>query len=508
MRSGLRASHPLAILGAVAISLAASTAGATPTLETLGPVGSRGGFAPVVSDPSPASAYFNPGLLGGAKDDFVLGFSVLTEQLSLTLDGRRAGGDVPLSVGGRDVIGPDGQPIPNHTVPTQWLQQGCEAGTSVGQCPAPAFGARPRQAAGSSGNTYAYLTLGFTKQLVKDRFTIGILATLPLVNLTTARSFYADEREALFSNSLHPELYGDRLTEISIALAASFTILKGLDFGLGTTIGLANQASAQTYVRDAANYDTLLLNNDVSVQAALSPIVGVRWAPIERLRFGGVLHAPHSLEIDASIGATLPSGTSSSTTRKQVHDWLPWRVGVGAELDFARRAHYTGTVAAQVQWAAWSGYQDRHGTSPDDYGTDMEWHNTLTWSAGVRHRWKGLMGYFDLQYAPSPVPLQVGRSSYVDSDRYGIATGLSLDFTLGGVHLRPGIQLVGYRMAYRYVKKDDSRLVDELPDGSHFGSTGESVPGARGLQTNNPGWPGFTSEGWIYGGTLSLDVLL
>jgi hypothetical protein len=114
----------------------------------------------------------------------------------------------------------------------------------------------------------------------------------------------------------------------------------------------------------------------------------------------------------------------------------------------------------------------------------------------------------DFQYAPSPVPLQVGRSNYVDSDRFGVATGASLDFTVGGVHLRPGIQLVGYRIAYRYQKKDDSRLVDELPDGSRFGSTGDPVPGARGLQTNNPGWPGFTSEGWVYGGSLVLDVLM
>jgi hypothetical protein len=508
MRFGRRAPHPHALFGAVAILLAAGSATATPTLETLGPVGSRGGFVPIVSDPSPASAYFNPALLGAAKDDFGLAFSVLSEQIALTLDGRRAGGDVPLSVGGRDVIGPGGQPIPNQTVPTQWLDQGCEPGTSVGQCPAPAFTARPRQRAGSGSNTYAYLTLGAVKQLVKDRFSIGLLVTLPLGNLTTARSFYNDEREALFGNSLHPELYGDRLTEISIALAASFTILKGLDFGLGTTIGLSNQASAQTYVRESANYETLLINNDVSVQAALSPIVGVRWAPVERLRIGGVLHAPHSFEIDASIGATLPSGTASSTTRKQVHDWLPWRMGVGAELDFKRTAHYTGTVAAQVEWGAWSGYQDRHGSAPDEYGADLEWKNTLTWSAGVRHRWKGLAGYVDLQYKPSPVPLQIGRSNYVDSDRWGLATGISLDFTLGGVHLRPGIQLVGYRMTYRYQQKDDARLVDELPDGSRFGSTGEGVPGARGLQTNNPGWPGFSSEGWIYGGTLSLDVLL
>lgn len=502
----MRTSLALAVF-AFGVSLSFDAA-ATPTIETLGPVGSHGGFAPLVSSPSPASAYFNPAMLGSSPDDFLVGFSALTEQISLTLDGRRSGGDVPLVVGGRDIVGPGGQPIPNQTVPTQWLEQGCEAGTNVGQCPAPAFAKRPRQAAGASGKTHAYLSLGLVKQLVKDRLSVGLLLTLPIVNLTTARSFYADEREALFGNSLRPELYGDRLTEITIALGASFKILKSLEFGLGATIGLANQASAQTYVRESANYDSLLLNNDVAVQAALSPIVGVHWTPTERLRFGAALHAPHSLEIDASIGATLPTGTASETTRKQVHDWLPWRFGVGAEWDFRRSANYTGTVAAQVRWAGWSGYEDRHGALPEDYGDDLRWRNTLTWSAGVRHRWKKLAGYMDLQYAPSPVPLQIGRSNYVDSDRFGLATGASLDFTVGGVHLRPGIQLVGYRIAYRYQQKDDSRLVDELPDGSRYGSTGDPVPGARGLQTNNPGWPGFTSEGWVYGGSLVLDVLM
>ena len=501
-----RSRHGLA--AATFVLTSSSHALATPTLETLGPVGSHGGFAPIVSDPSAASAYFNPAGLSSAKEDFMLGFSVLSEQISLTLDGRPSGSDVPLSVGSRDIIGPDGQPIPNQVVPTQWLQEGCEPGSGAGQCPAPAFTKRARQAAGASGKSYAYLSIGAVKQLVKDRLSVGLLFTLPLLNLTTARSFYADEREALFSNSLKPELYGDRLTEISIALAASFRIMKGLDFGLGTTIGLTNTADAQTYVRESSNYDSLLLNNDVSVQAALSPIVGVRWTPIDRLRFGGTLHAPHSLEIDATIAATLPSGTSSQTTRKQVHDWLPWRVGVAGEWDFRKTAHYTGTVAAQVRWAGWSGYEDRHGISPEDYGTDLAWHNTLTWSVGVRHRWKAFSGYADFQYAPSPVPLQVGRSNYVDSDRFGVMTGARLDLKLGGVTLRPGIDLVGYRLAYRYVKKDDARLTDELPDGSRFGSTGDTVPGAKGLQTNNPGFPGFTSEGYVFGGSLVLDVVL
>jgi hypothetical protein len=58
------------------------------------------------------------------------------------------------------------------------------------------------------------------------------------------------------------------------------------------------------------------------------------------------------------------------------------------------------------------------------------------------------------------------------------------------------------------VQKDDSRILDELPDGSIFGSTHEPVPGAQGLQTNNPGWPGFASEGWVWGGGITLGVPL
>ena len=33
------------------------------------------------------------------------------------------------------------------------------------------------------------------------------------------------------------------------------------------------------------------------------------------------------------------------------------------------------------------------------------------------------------------------------------------------------------------------------------------IPRTDGLQTNNPGWPGFASEGWILGGALSVAVL-
>ena len=35
----------------------------------------------------------------------------------------------------------------------------------------------------------------------------------------------------------------------------------------------------------------------------------------------------------------------------------------------------------------------------------------------------------------------------------------------------------------------------------------QAAPGAGGLQTNNPGWPGFSSEGWLFGGGVRLSFL-
>jgi hypothetical protein len=35
---------------------------------------------------------------------------------------------------------------------------------------------------------------------------------------------------------------------------------------------------------------------------------------------------------------------------------------------------------------------------------------------------------------------------------------------------------------------------------------GDPLDGAQGLQTNNPGWPGFGSEGWIVGATLYVSL--
>lgn len=501
----------LAALASVIVAFAlgsAAPASASPLLEVTGGNGGNGGLSGVVSGPGAASTYFNPALLTMAEEGFVLGYGFVSEQMGITLDGRRAGSDVPLSIGERDVVGSDGLPLSNDRVPTQWLQEGCRGGSEPGDCPAPGLAARRRQGAGSSGKTRTYLTLGLVKHLVKDRASIGLYMMLPVSSFVTARSFYADEHEALFSNSLHPELYGDRLTSLSFAGGGAFQIAPNLSIGLSITLALANTATAASYVRDANDYTTLLLNTEARTQVDVSPVVGVRWTPASDLRFGATLHAPQSFELETTINATLPAGSASGTTRRDVYHWTPWRVGFGAEGDVIHRGAYTMALTGSLKYGFWSAYEDRHGQRPSLYGADLGWSDTMTVTGGVRHTWGRARGFADLTYVPSPVPEQVGRSSYVDNDRVGLVIGADVKIPIGKSFVRPAISLGAQRLVPRHHTKDDARLVDELPDGAAFDSTRDPVPGTTGLQTNSPGWPGFRSAGYLWSGMFTLEVPL
>jgi hypothetical protein len=500
-----RSALPAVALGAVA-GLAPAPAQASPLIETMGAVGDNAGAQAIVSGPGAASTYFNPALLVDADDEVLLGFALISEQMGITLQGRPPGSDVPLVVGGRGVVDPSGHPLPPDIVPTQWLKQGCPAGSGQGQCAPPGFTARPRQGQGSSGKTRTYLALGLVKDIVKDRLTLGLYTMLPISSFTTAQAFYADEREALFSNSLHPELYGDRLTAVSIVLGAAFKVLPTLSIGASVSVGLANAATSRDYVQSATDYSQLLLTNGITTTVNFAPTVGLRYQPTSWLRFGGAIHAPEQFTVDTSVDAALPTGTESSTTQTNVFDWMPWSAGVGVEAEFARRGSYAASFVGSLNYAFWSDYRDRQGQSPSAYGQGMAFRDTMSGAIGMRHTYKSARAYVDLRYVPSPVPDQVGRSNYVDNDRYGIGAGG--DIQIGGIKLRPGVQIFADRFIPRNVGKNPSLLRDEVPDGSTISATGAPVPGAQGLQTNNPGYPGFSSAGWLWGGAITLSMPL
>jgi len=493
------------IAGAIALTAAATLSGhasASPLFELAGGVTGTSGFNARVTGAGAPSTYFNPALLMRAPRIVEVGVLVLSEQISLTLDGR-TGADVPLVVGDRRIVDGTGAPISNATVPTEWLERGC----APTQCGEPRFGPRPRQGAGSSGVTRAYQILGLVVPLIEKRLALGFHALIPLGEFTTARGFYNDEREQFFTNSLHPELYSDRLTATSLAFGAGVGILENLSVGLSFTLNLTNTAQSKTYVRDPIDYDKLLADNNVDVHASLSPHFGLAWQPLERLGLAATVHSEQKLEIETAFSAALPAGQESDTTLSAVHGFMPWTFALGGELEVLRAREHTVSVASTVKYARWSDYLDRHAQSPARNGEYFAWHDTLSGSIGARYSHGPLRTFVDFAYEPSPVPLQIGRTNYVDNHRASLSLGGSHDFQLFDLDFRVSAQLQGHRLIERHQTKRDDLLVDELPDDAVNAVDGTPIPSAAGLQTNNPGWPGFASDGYIYGGSLALALL-
>lgn len=484
-----------------AATLFASPASASPLFELAGGTSGGGGLAPRATGAGAPSTYFNPALLPHAKQGFELGVLVLSDHIGITLDGRNRG-DVPDIVGERELVDQNGSPISNQTVPTRWLVRGCPGD----ECKGGGFSSRPRQAAGSSGNTRAYQIIGLVNKLAGERVVLGFYALVPLGTFTTANSFYNDEREQFFSNSLHPELYSDRLTATSVSFGGASKITKDLSFGVSFTLNLKNSATAGTYVRDANDYNQLLLATKVDVDAALSPHFGINWRPSDVLSLSATVHSKQQLVIDTTFSALLPSGLESKTTRRAVHDFLPWTFGGGGELELSRTASTRLTGVVSASYALWSYYVDRHGESPATYGSYLKWKNTASGAVGARYETGATRLLADVSYVPTPVPPQTGRSNYVDNDRAGLALGADHTFELAGLRLRAGVMGQVQTLFKRDQKKVDSQIQDELPDDART-RTGEPVLGRAGLQTNNPGWPGFSSQGSIFGGAITLAVL-
>src|SRR5690606_27179019 len=139
------------------------------------------------------------------------------------------------------------------------LNNGCDP--DMGQACVTKLKPNPRQEQGSSGNFNMYQTIGLVSRIWGEHFVLGIYSMVPYGSFTQAHSFFVDEREQFFSNSLHPELYGDRLTPVSLAFGAGSRLTDWLSLGLTFTLGLKNNADAVVYTGNSAKLaETLQLS--------------------------------------------------------------------------------------------------------------------------------------------------------------------------------------------------------------------------------------------------------
>ncbi|MET0284599.1 MAG: hypothetical protein ABW352_09025, partial [Polyangiales bacterium] len=351
--------------------------------------------------------------------------------------------------------------------------------------------------------------------LFEKRLALGMYAMLPNVNFTQFSTHFSNEKEQYFSNSLHPELYGDRLKAVSIAVGAGVRVTDSLSLGIGITMGLRAVAQAHAFVADAGRLTDIDLNIDAVAKVELVPQFGLSWRPIKRLHLTGTLHAPQKLDIEAGFKFVLANFAEEGSLLGFTYDFLPWQAGAGASFDLIQEKNLVLTATASMLYGRWSQYINRQSIRPEGA---YEWNDTISAQGGLRME-KGPLGItLDGQYKPTPVPLQTGRYNYVDNDRVGLALAVNYAFELMKQKMKLGVMLQGYRLIERNqtklktptfadgVNRTPQLVADEVPDDTVQG--GLPLAGREGLQTNNPGFPGFSSVGWVSSASLYLTVLL
>lgn len=499
----------LALAVPCVIVLAASTAHASPLFELVGDPGATGSLQARVLCADSAAAYFNPALLTEAPEGVTLGVMVLNQRIGVTVDGR-PGTEFAIPEGLENARNSEGERFALYPAATNLLQFGRTETASK-----PALDARPRQGAGSGHSTRTYVVAGIVAKLLKDRVALGLHALLPAGEFTRMRAFFNDEREQYFSNSLHPEMYADRMLALSLASGVGVKITDELSLGLGTTFALETSVNAGAYVIDASNLSNILLSMDAPVHMGVAPHFGVSYLLANRLRLSATAHTPQRIELGTGFTFLLPNLIEDASSLKFVLDYMPWRAGFGAAFDIVKSPSTSVSVVANVLWANWSTYKDRHGEVPS--GT-YAWRDTFSPTLGARYQKDRLTTALDLTYVPTPVPLQTGRSNYVDNDRLGGSLGAEYKFDALGTTLSVGAQAQIHHLLTRFQRKlptetspdgtivDPERVRDEVPDDAVL--NGSPVIGAEGLQTNNPGWPGFSSGGWILAGTVHVSIAM
>ncbi|HEY0705153.1 MAG TPA: hypothetical protein VGG33_00045 [Polyangia bacterium] len=482
-------------LAVVVFATASGTAGASPLFELAGAVQGQGGLNARAQESGAASAYFNPAFLPDAEEGLQIGVFGLADQIGVQLRGRPSQ-DSEVPIESVDMEMPGGGRYPRYGVPTAWLDRGRAA-----EPPDAPLRARPRQAAGTGHNRRIYQVAGLVKKFWGNRLGAGIYAMVPYGKFTGAAAFYSDEREQYFSNSLHPELYSDRLTATALAFGLGARVSPRLSLGASATLSLRTVATTPTYVTDVGNFQSIVVDSKVDVSMALAPHVSAVFAATPGTRLSVTAHSPQKLEIVTDFSFLLVNGLEQSAALQFTHAYLPWMFGAGVAHDFSSGETSGVELVASGLYALWSNYIDRHGHTPSGA---YRWYDTLSGALGLRYRDGAGRAFLDVGYQPSPVPAQTGRTNYVDGARASLSTGLDFGLRVWGGSLRLGLQVQAHRILPRTTVKSvvggQGGVIDEVPDDAVIG--GQPLAGRAGLQTNNPGWPGFRSGGWVLGESL------
>jgi hypothetical protein len=356
---------------------------------------------------------------------------------------------------------------------------------------------------------------------------VGLGFTAPLPGMVSLQTWYNDEREQHFSNRLHFERFGEFDSAMSFYPAVSFAPVEWFSAGMTLQIDLAMALDSRIFLTESTTWDYSYLNTGGEVTPIFRPIAGIAF----RAPFGLVVGAAYRHESYADVrvdidirvwnGERLIEATGElkkqfGQSHRNVFGYKPKEIALAASYVHGRfSAELVGTVEL------WSDYLDRHGnqwshpTAPGETAA-IEWSDP-TFDDAVSVRTGAEVRITDLfslraggAYFPSPMPSQTGRTNYVDNDLlvYSLGAGWRFDVRGRTVTADLGAQLwhmLDLEVLKSRLGADGGGVVDEVPDtvtDFDFAPLAE----AAGVQTNNPGFPGYDLGGLALNLALTLGV--
>ena len=469
---------------AFALTLVSGSAHASSTMEILGATTGGNQITARVLSHSSAATYFNPSLLPDATPKLEAGIFGVAVQSNIRLRARPDGVDVPTDVYNTNS---PGRPLATVDLPN------------------------PRSNTDGDNNV-VYATLGLVRPLAGKALVFGFHALLPVRAFLDEKGFFVDEREQYFSNQLHSELLGDRLTVSSISFALGSQLNDWISVGAGIDVAILTQSRVTVYVPDGSDQSRVLLAPDIHTDSKFKPYFATTVHPTARSSVIATLHFAFSNDTQGENDLRFwnYSYPNNQTSVRQVYTISqgnePLRFALGGSYGGQRlpdgRAPWEIGVQAMIE--RWSQYRDRQGVRPLD-----TWNNTISVALGGGFLWRDRHVTADIGYIPSPVPDQTGRTNYVDNSRLVASAGIEGPVKFLGRDLEAGVTLFASYFLPRDVTKDPNApnpVVDEYPDGATNLLTGQPAAGSAGLQTNNPGYPGWKSTGYMLGAGATFRI--
>ena len=373
------------------------------------------------------------------------------------------------------------------------------------------------------------LTIAAIGSIFHKDLRVGLGFTTPLPGMMTVHSWYNDEREQHFSNRLHFERFGEFDSAMTFYPGLSFAPTKWLSAGMTLQIDLAMALDARIFLTESTTWDYSYLDTAGKVTPLLRPIAGLAF----RTPFGLGLGAVYRHESYADVGVDIdirvwngerPDETTGELIKqfKQSHrnvfGYKPREIALSASFERGRfSAEAVGTLEL------WSSYVDRHGndwshpTAPGDTVAvdwrDPSFDNVFSARLGAEVRATKLLSFrAGAAYFPSPMPSQTGRYNYVDNDLLMYSVGVGLRFRALGRTITADVaaqlwQMLALEVLKSRVGAANGGVVDEVPD-TVTDFDGVPLADGQGLQTNNPGFPGYDLGGFALNLALTLGVEL